>query len=109
MITNAQSGTNIQEVADGIYRINTPIAIPDGSPFNFNQYLIVDDQPMLFHTGQSTVAPTGARGHRLSRHAGKQAEIRCFLAFRGRRMRSPESLSGDRAQRGDRCAARWRR
>ena len=57
MITSAQSGTNIQEVADGIYRINTPIAIPDGSPFNFNQYLIVDDQPMLFHTGQRQLFP----------------------------------------------------
>ncbi|MBM0105247.1 hypothetical protein JM946_10830 [Steroidobacter sp. S1-65] len=52
MMTNAQSGTNIHEVADGIYRINTPIALPDGAgKFNFNQYLIVDDAPMLFHTG----------------------------------------------------------
>jgi len=57
MITNSQSGTNIQEVADGIYRINTPVAIPGGSPFNFNQYLIVDDQPMLFHTGQRQLFP----------------------------------------------------
>ena len=37
MITNAQSGTNIQEVAEGIYRINTPMALPDGgNKFNFN-------------------------------------------------------------------------
>ena len=26
-ITNRQSGTNVHEVADGIYRINTPIVI----------------------------------------------------------------------------------
>lgn len=53
MITNAQSGTNIHEVAEGIYRINTPVSLPDGAgKFNFNQYLIVDDAPMLFHTGQ---------------------------------------------------------
>ena len=28
MITNTQSGTNIHEVADGIYRINTPLGFP---------------------------------------------------------------------------------
>jgi flavorubredoxin len=50
VITNKQSGTNIHEIADGIYRINTPVQIPGGG-FNFNQYLIVDDKPMLFHTG----------------------------------------------------------
>jgi flavorubredoxin len=44
-ITNAQSGTNIEEVADGVYRINTPAA-----GFSFNQYLIDDDEPLLFHT-----------------------------------------------------------
>jgi flavorubredoxin len=52
MITNAQSGTNIHEIADGIYRINTPISIPGGpGQFSFNQYLIVDDEPLLFQTG----------------------------------------------------------
>jgi flavorubredoxin len=50
MITNAHSGTNIHEITDGIYRINTPIAIPAGQ-FSFNQYLILDDEPLLFHTG----------------------------------------------------------
>ncbi len=50
MITNPQSHTNIAEIADGIYRINTPVEIP-GNRFSFNQYLIVDDQPLLFHTG----------------------------------------------------------
>lgn len=57
MITNAQSGTNIQEVADGVYRINTPVSLPDAGQFNFNQYLIVDDAPMLFHTGQRRLFP----------------------------------------------------
>ena len=52
MITNAESGTNIQEVATRIFRINTPVPIPGAGQFNFNQYLIVDDEPMLFHTGQ---------------------------------------------------------
>jgi flavorubredoxin len=51
MITNQQSGTNVHEVAQGIYRINTPVTIPGAGQFNFNQYLIADDEPMLFHTG----------------------------------------------------------
>lgn len=58
MITNTQSGTNIHEVADGIFRINTPVSIPGGpGHFNFNQYLIVDDAPMMFHTGQRALFP----------------------------------------------------
>ena len=50
-VTNHQSGTNVHEIADRIYRINTPVII-EGGPggFSFNQYLIVDDQPLLFHT-----------------------------------------------------------
>ncbi len=51
MITNTTSGTNVNEVADGIYRINTPVTLPGGVRFNFNQYLIADDEPLLFHTG----------------------------------------------------------
>ena len=56
MITNQQSGTNIHEIADGIYRINTPVALPGGA-FSFNQYLIVDDKAMLFHTGPRRMFP----------------------------------------------------
>jgi flavorubredoxin len=57
-ITNTQSGTNIHEVANGIYRINTPVSI-DGGPggFSFNQYLIADDEPLLFHTGPRKMFP----------------------------------------------------
>ena len=58
MITNSQSGTNINEVADGIYRINTPVALPGGAgAFSFNQYLVLDDAPLLFHTGQRQLFP----------------------------------------------------
>ena len=56
MITNTQTGTNIAEIAQGIYRINTPVAeIPGG--FSFNQYLVVDDEPLLFHTGLRRMFP----------------------------------------------------
>ena len=50
-VTNTQSGTNVHEVADGIYRINTPVEIAGAGGFSFNQYLINDDEPLLFHTG----------------------------------------------------------
>ncbi len=43
--------TSIHEIAADTYRINT--AMPDMIPggFSFNQYLLVDDNPLLFHTG----------------------------------------------------------
>ena len=57
-VTNAESGTNVHEIADGIYRINTPVALPgDNQHFSFNQYLIVDDEPLLFHTGLRHLFP----------------------------------------------------
>jgi flavorubredoxin len=56
-VTNKQSGTNVHEVADGIYRINTPVKIPGAGGFSFNQYLIVDDEPLLFHTGLRKMFP----------------------------------------------------
>lgn len=57
MITDTQQGTNVHEIADGIFRINTPIPIPGAGAFSFNQYLIVDDAPMLFHTGPRKLFP----------------------------------------------------
>ena len=55
-ITNKQSGTNVHEIADGIYRINTPVVMEPGG-FSFNQYLIVDDEPLIFHTGPRRMFP----------------------------------------------------
>ena len=58
MITNTSSGTNVHEIAAGIYRINTPIVLPGGAgAFNFNQYLIADDESLLFHTGPRRMFP----------------------------------------------------
>ena len=56
VVTNNESGTNICEIADGIYRINTPLSVVPGG-FSFNQYLIVDDEPLLFHTGLRRMFP----------------------------------------------------
>jgi flavorubredoxin len=43
---------SIHEIAPDTYRISIPVAppvVPGG--FSFNQYLLVDEQPLLFHTG----------------------------------------------------------
>lgn len=58
-ITNSVSNTSIAEIGDGIYRISTPVppnpALPGG--FTFNQFLIVDDEPLLFHSGPRRMFP----------------------------------------------------
>jgi flavorubredoxin len=57
-ITNAHSGTNVHEISAGIYRISTPVPpsqMPGG--FTFNQFLVVDDAPLLFHTGPRRMFP----------------------------------------------------
>jgi len=44
--------TRIDEIADGLYRLSTfvpAIAAPAG--FTFNQFLLVADEPLLFHCG----------------------------------------------------------
>jgi len=49
---NSNNDTRIDEIASGIFRISTPVppeAIPGG--FSFNQYLVVDEAPLLYHTG----------------------------------------------------------
>jgi flavorubredoxin len=58
MITNEAAGTTLDEIAAGIYRISTPVppeAVPGG--FTFNQFLVVDDDPLLFHTGPRKMFP----------------------------------------------------
>lgn len=51
------SGTTIDEIANRIYRIATPVTLADGNGFSFNQYLIDDDAPLLFHTGLRKLFP----------------------------------------------------
>jgi flavorubredoxin len=57
-VTNSMSGTNVHEIAAGIFRISTPIPpsqMPGG--FTFNQILVVDRDPLLFHTGPRRMFP----------------------------------------------------
>ena len=58
MKSNKKDGTRIDEIANGIYRISTavpPSVIPGG--FTFNQYLVADDSPLLYHTGPRKMFP----------------------------------------------------
>ena len=48
--TSTATGTRVDEIADGIYRISTKSEVVPGG-FTFNQFLIRDDEPLLFHTG----------------------------------------------------------
>ena len=56
--TSDGSRTNVHEIASGIYRISTPVSL-EGVPggFTFNQYLVVDEEPLLFHTGPRRLFP----------------------------------------------------
>ena len=48
----SQPRTRIDAIGENLYRIHTPLGpevVPGG--FSFNQYLLVDEQPLLFHTG----------------------------------------------------------
>ena len=57
-ITSQETGTSIEEIAEDLYRISTPIppeVMPGG--FTFNQFLLVDDEPLLFHTGPRRMFP----------------------------------------------------
>ena len=50
--------TRIDEIADGIYRLSTfvpEIAPPAG--LTFNQFLVLGDEPLLFHTGLRRMFP----------------------------------------------------
>ena len=58
-IVNSESGTAVDEIADEIYRISTPIRPSEKMPagFTFNQYLIVGETPLLYHTGLRGMFP----------------------------------------------------
>lgn len=49
--------TNLDEIANGIYRIST--CVPEVAPggFTFNQFLVDADEPLLFHTGPRGMFP----------------------------------------------------
>ena len=50
--------TKVAEIADGIFRLST--YVPDIAPpagFTFNQFLVLGDEPLMFHTGLRRMFP----------------------------------------------------
>jgi flavorubredoxin len=43
--------TRTSEIADGVYRFSTAVTGIGPEPFTFNQFLLLADEPMLFHLG----------------------------------------------------------
>lgn len=57
-IIDDTTGTSITEIAAGLFRVSTPVppeVVPGG--FTFNQFMLVDDEPLLFHTGPHRLFP----------------------------------------------------
>lgn len=55
--------TRISEIADGVYRLS--IFVPDIAPphgLTFNHFLILGDEPLLFHTGLRHMFPLVGAG-----------------------------------------------
>jgi len=50
--------TQIDEIADGIYRLSTHVAdVAPPAGFTFNQFLVMADEPLLFHCGMRGLFP----------------------------------------------------
>ena len=95
MITNAESGTNAErDRRRHLPDQHAPEVVPGG--FSFNQYLVVDEEPLLFHTGPRRMFPLVARGDRPGAPDRATALDR-VLPLRGRRMRRAQCAAGRRA------------
>ncbi|MCB9947697.1 MAG: MBL fold metallo-hydrolase [Rhodospirillaceae bacterium] len=51
--------TRLDEIADGIYRLSTFVAeVAPPAGFTFNQFLLMADEPLLFHCGMRGMFPS---------------------------------------------------
>ncbi len=50
--------STVDEIAPGIYRVSTFVSEIGPTGFTFNQFLIDDDEPLLFHTGHRSMFPS---------------------------------------------------
>ena len=53
----SNTATTASEIAEGVHRIST--YVPEGPPggITFNQFLVLGDEPLLFHTGTHRLFP----------------------------------------------------
>ena len=87
-------GTRIDEIADGIYRISTwlPAAVGDRG-ISIDRFLVLGEEPLLFHTGRRRRRRGGA-GRDRSRRAARTAALAVVRPRRGRRVRRHERDAG---------------
>jgi flavorubredoxin len=50
--------TTVDEIAPGIYRLSTLVSEIGPAGFTFNQFLVDDEEPLLFHTGHRSMFPS---------------------------------------------------
>ncbi|MGP0110415.1 MAG: MBL fold metallo-hydrolase [Acidimicrobiales bacterium] len=50
--------TSVDEIAPSIYRLSTLVSEIGPNGFTFNQFLLDDDEPLLFHTGHRSMFPS---------------------------------------------------
>ena len=50
--------TNVAEIAPDIYRLSTWVPQIGPGGFTFNQFLVDDEEPLLFHTGHRSMFPS---------------------------------------------------
>lgn len=53
--------TRVVEIADGVYRLSSYVAeVAPPAGFTFNQFLVLGEEPLLFHTGLRKMFPSTA-------------------------------------------------
>jgi flavorubredoxin len=52
------SETKTAEIAEGVYRFSTAVSGIGPEPFTFNQFLLMADEPLLFHLGHRQMFPS---------------------------------------------------
>ena len=50
--------TKVDEIGPDIYRLSTLVPAIGPNGFTFNQFLLVDEEPLLFHTGHRSMFPS---------------------------------------------------
>ena len=93
---------SITEIAPNIHRISVampPEFIPGG--FSFNQYLLIDEKPLLFHTGPRKLFPL-VRAQIEKVLPNRTVAIHRLFARRGRRVRRASRVLGRCAERAAR-------
>ena len=88
--------TRINEITDGIFRLSTFVpAIAPPTGFTFNQFLVLGDEPLMFHTGLRKMFPLNRDA--VSRRPARTPALDRLRPLRGRRVRCDERVARDRA------------